>query len=155
MGVPSSRSSDWIRAVRAGWLTYNVAAAALTVPCRATSRKASTCPICIRSVPTYYQQDQCYQLITSIGLMERPSVGLRSSTLSSEDAVSSTTEPTRTAVDFRDALHPSRAWILGVDRSKDRVELLTFDAPDRDAADQPRQPRPTVRRRPVAALRED
>ena len=69
--------------------------------------------------------------------------------------MSSTTEPTRTAVDFRDALHPSRAWILGVDRSKDRVELLTFDAPDRDAADQPRQPRPTVRRRPVAALRED
>ena len=38
--------------------------------------------------------------------------------------------PTRITIDFRDAVHPSRTWILGLgDASSARVELLAFERP--------------------------
>jgi hypothetical protein len=41
-----------------------------------------------------------------------------------------TAVPTRITIDFRDAIHPSRTWILGLgDTSVDRVELLAFERP--------------------------
>ena len=42
--------------------------------------------------------------------------------------------PTRITIDFRDAVLPSRTWILGVDEAAPaRVELLAFDgAPARE-----------------------
>ena len=44
--------------------------------------------------------------------------------------MSPTAIPSRITIDFRDAVHPSRTWILGVDeRSPSRVELLAFEAP--------------------------
>jgi hypothetical protein len=40
----------------------------------------------------------------------------------------STTGPTRITIDFHDAIHPSRSWILGIDeRSPQRLELIAFD----------------------------
>jgi hypothetical protein len=40
--------------------------------------------------------------------------------------------PTRITIDFRDAVHPSRTWILGVDeRTPQRVELIAFEAQPR------------------------
>ena len=42
--------------------------------------------------------------------------------------MSPTRVPGRIAIDFRDAVHPSRSWILGLDDdAPDRVELLTFE----------------------------
>ena len=38
-----------------------------------------------------------------------------------------TAVPTRITIDFRDAIHPSRTWILGVGAADARVELLAFD----------------------------
>lgn len=44
--------------------------------------------------------------------------------------MSPTAIPSRITIDFRDAMHPSRTWILGFDDSTpSRVELLAFDAP--------------------------
>ncbi len=44
--------------------------------------------------------------------------------------MSPTTVPARITIDFRDAVHPSRTWILGFDdESAVRVELLAFDGP--------------------------
>jgi len=44
--------------------------------------------------------------------------------------MSPTAVPTRITIDFRDALLPSRTWILGLDEAAPaRVELLAFDAP--------------------------
>lgn len=44
--------------------------------------------------------------------------------------MSPTAIPARITIDFRDALHPSRTWILGFDDvAPSRVELLAFDAP--------------------------
>lgn len=44
--------------------------------------------------------------------------------------VSPTAVPTRITIDFRDAVHPSRTWILGLgDAGPRRVELLAFDGP--------------------------
>jgi hypothetical protein len=44
--------------------------------------------------------------------------------------MSPTTVPTRITIDFRDAVHPSRMWILGVDGAADaRVELVSWEAP--------------------------
>lgn len=41
-----------------------------------------------------------------------------------------TAVPTRITIDFRDAIHPSRTWILGLgDPTGGRVELITFDRP--------------------------
>ena len=38
--------------------------------------------------------------------------------------------PTRITIDFRDAMHPSRSWILGLDTEPGgRVELLAFERP--------------------------
>jgi hypothetical protein len=38
--------------------------------------------------------------------------------------------PTRITIDFRDAIHPSRTWILGLgDATAARVELLAFEQP--------------------------
>lgn len=42
--------------------------------------------------------------------------------------MSPTPVPNRITIDFRDAVHPSRAWILGVDEGlPERVELIAFD----------------------------
>jgi len=44
--------------------------------------------------------------------------------------MSPTAVPARITIDFRDAVHPSRTWILGVGAEvPSRVELLAFDAP--------------------------
>ena len=41
-----------------------------------------------------------------------------------------TAMPTRITIDFRDALYPSRTWILGLDEADAaRVELLAFERP--------------------------
>lgn len=40
--------------------------------------------------------------------------------------------PTRITIDFRDALHPSRTWILGIGDGSDRAELIAFEAPAED-----------------------
>ena len=68
-----------------------------------------------------------------------------------ETTVSPTAVPTRITIDFRDALHPSRSWILGLDAELDgRVELIAFGSrpgmrPDRVAL------RPLTQRRPSAS----
>jgi hypothetical protein len=44
--------------------------------------------------------------------------------------MSPTAIPARITIDFRDAVLPSRSWILGVDEAVPaRVELIAFDAP--------------------------
>lgn len=44
--------------------------------------------------------------------------------------MSPTAIPARITIDFRDAVHPSRTWILGFGgEATERVELLAFDAP--------------------------
>lgn len=44
--------------------------------------------------------------------------------------MSPTAVPTRITIDFRDAVLPSRTWILGVDEAAPaRVDLIAFDAP--------------------------
>lgn len=44
--------------------------------------------------------------------------------------MSPTAVPARITIDFRDAVHPSRTWILGFDEAAPaRVELLAFDTP--------------------------
>lgn len=60
--------------------------------------------------------------------------------------MSPTAVPTRITVDFRDAIHPTRTWILGIsDEAAPRVDLLAFEAAE---------PAPLVRsvprRRPTA-----
>ncbi len=42
--------------------------------------------------------------------------------------MSPTPVPTRTTIDFRAAIHPSRGWILGLDGTR-RADLLAFDTP--------------------------
>lgn len=37
--------------------------------------------------------------------------------------------PTRITIDFRDAIHPTRTWILGLDSDGGRADLLAFDQP--------------------------
>ena len=52
--------------------------------------------------------------------------------------MSPTAVPTRITIDFRDALLPSRTWILGLDEvAPARVELLAFDAPAPTASRSP------------------
>lgn len=42
--------------------------------------------------------------------------------------MSPTAVPTRITIDFRDAIHPSRSWILGLDpEPAGRADLLAFD----------------------------
>ena len=44
--------------------------------------------------------------------------------------MSPTAIPARITIDFRDAVHPSRTWILGFgDDVPARVDLLAFEAP--------------------------
>jgi hypothetical protein len=64
--------------------------------------------------------------------------------------MSPTAVPTRITIDFRDALHPSRSWILGLEADpQGRVDLLAFEPA---AADGPARPsvRAGPRRRPTA-----
>jgi hypothetical protein len=50
--------------------------------------------------------------------------------------------PTRITIDFRDSMHPSRTWILGLGTGSDRAELLAFGPePTRTT-----EPRPAMRR---------
>jgi hypothetical protein len=52
--------------------------------------------------------------------------------------MSPTAIPTRITIDFRDAVLPSRTWILGVDEAVPaRVELIAFDG---SPASEPRLP---------------
>ena len=47
-----------------------------------------------------------------------------------EPSMSPTAIPARITIDFRDAVHPSRTWILGFDEARPaRVELLAFERP--------------------------
>lgn len=60
--------------------------------------------------------------------------------------MSPTAVPTRITVDFRDAIHPSRTWILGIgDEAAPRVDLLAFDV-----AEAPGLARAVPRHRPTA-----
>ena len=43
--------------------------------------------------------------------------------------MSPSTLPTRITIDFREAVLPSRAWILGIGEQSARVELLAFEQP--------------------------
>ena len=43
--------------------------------------------------------------------------------------MSPSTLPTRITIDFRKAVMPSRAWILGIGEQSARVELLAFEQP--------------------------
>ena len=64
--------------------------------------------------------------------------------------MSPTAVPTRITIDFRDAIHPSRSWILGLDADPaGRVDLLAFEP---DTAVEPARliARPLPRRRPTA-----
>jgi hypothetical protein len=58
--------------------------------------------------------------------------------------MSPTAVPTRITIDFRDALEPSRTWILGLDEVDGRVDLLGFEArltpPAQAFASVPRRP---------------
>jgi hypothetical protein len=49
--------------------------------------------------------------------------------LHEERTMSPTAVPTRITIDFRDAVLPSRTWILGVDEAPSRVDLIAFDRP--------------------------
>jgi hypothetical protein len=73
--------------------------------------------------------------------------------------------PNRITIDFRDAVRPSRSWILGVDDdAPERVELIAFGAsPDGASGDPARRTRstrsasarrPGARRRPTALMAE-
>jgi len=73
--------------------------------------------------------------------------------------MSPTAIPARITIDFRDAVLPSRSWILGVDEAAPaRVELIAFEAPPSTAAEPavphrmkaPSRPAPLVR--PTAVL---
>ena len=44
--------------------------------------------------------------------------------------MSPTAIPARITIDFRDAVHPSRTWLLGLDDDAvARVEVIAFEAP--------------------------
>ncbi len=43
--------------------------------------------------------------------------------------MSPTAVPTRITIDFRDAIHPTRTWILGLDDDRGRADLLAFEHP--------------------------
>jgi hypothetical protein len=46
--------------------------------------------------------------------------------------------PTRITIDFRDAILPSRTWILGLDADGGRADLVAFDGP------RPSLPQPAI-----------
>lgn len=69
--------------------------------------------------------------------------------------MSPTAVPTRITIDFRDAVHPSRSWILGLDAGPEgRVDLLAFEhgaaEPTRGASPRRSIARALPRRRPTA-----
>jgi hypothetical protein len=49
--------------------------------------------------------------------------------------MSPTAVPSRITIDFRDAVHPSRMWILGLGDTDERVDLLTFELPPAPSLD--------------------
>jgi hypothetical protein len=52
-----------------------------------------------------------------------------------EHAMTPSAVPARITIDFRDAMHPSRTWILGVGEvAPSRVELLAFETPPAPAS---------------------
>jgi hypothetical protein len=56
-----------------------------------------------------------------------------------ETGMSPSAVPSRITIDFRDAVHPSRGWILGVGEATSRIELLAFEHPwDAPGASDPR-----------------
>jgi hypothetical protein len=65
--------------------------------------------------------------------MDLPGLGCRPCRLrgaQEERNMSPTAVPTRITIDFRDAVLPSRTWILGVDEAAPaRVDLIAFDVP--------------------------
>lgn len=64
--------------------------------------------------------------------------------------MSPTAIPSRITIDFRDSVHPSRTWILGVGgETEARVELLAFEAPLHPSLGSGAQ-RPMPRVRPTA-----
>ena len=72
----------------------------------------------------------------------------------------STAVPSRITIDFRDAMLPSRTWILGVDEaSPGRVDLIAFHAARPAESAIPRRPvssppRPAPLVRPTALMAE-
>ena len=67
--------------------------------------------------------------------------------------MSPTAIPARITIDFRDAVLPSRSWILGVDDALPaRVELIAFEAPAPiDRAVPHRAPSSTARPGPLVS----
>lgn len=64
--------------------------------------------------------------------------------------MSPTAVPSRITIDFRDAVHPSRTWILGFGAdATERVELLAFETP-RPVSPATAAPTPLPRVRPTA-----
>ena len=59
-----------------------------------------------------------------------------------------TAVPTRITIDFRDAIHPSRTWILGLGTGSGRADLLAFEEPAAPRLGSAAPPVP--RRRPTA-----
>jgi hypothetical protein len=58
-----------------------------------------------------------------------------------------TAVPARITIDFRDAVLPSRSWILGVDEAAPaRVELIAFEAPVSFELAAPHRARPSGNR---------
>lgn len=72
--------------------------------------------------------------------------------------MSPTAVPTRITIDFRDAVHPSRSWILGLDAGPEgRVDLLAFEPTiaEQRAGSTLRSAAPALpRRRPTALAAE-
>jgi hypothetical protein len=54
--------------------------------------------------------------------------------------MSPSTLPARITIDFRESIDPGRGWILGVGDSPSRVELLAFEASERNQMRQPQAP---------------
>ena len=66
--------------------------------------------------------------------MQCPTASIATSPLvanvAEEHTMTPTAVPARITIDFRDAMHPSRTWILGVgDVAPSRVDLLAFEQP--------------------------
>lgn len=59
--------------------------------------------------------------------------------------MSPTAVPTRVTIDFRESIHPSRTWILGLAaESEGRVDLLAFEGGTATSGPQRASVRPTA-----------
>ena len=68
--------------------------------------------------------------------------------------MSPTAIPARITIDFRDAVLPSRSWILGVDEAAPaRVELIAFEAPASTGTEPAVPHRTTASSRPAPLVR--